>query len=172
MEELIKKAQSGDKEAFTEIILNLEDNLYKIARLRLSNEEDINDVIQETMISAFKSIRKLKHLENFKTWLIRILINKCNDMYRKNKNINISLEELYLDKQLKSDENDINNLNFYSIISMLNYDERLAITLYYMEMYTTKEIGHILHTKENTIKARISRAKAKIRKSYERFYYL
>ena len=45
----------------------------------------------------------------------------------------------------------------------LNYDERISLTLYYAEGYTNKEISKILKTNENTIKARISRAKLKIK---------
>ena len=76
LEELIKKAKNGDKGAFTDLIINIQDELYKIARMRLSSEEDIDDAIQETMISAFYGIKHLKHTQYFKTWIIKILINK------------------------------------------------------------------------------------------------
>lgn len=58
MEELIVRAQDGDEEAFTELILNISDDLYKIAKTRIKNEEDISDAIQETMIETYKSIKK------------------------------------------------------------------------------------------------------------------
>lgn len=168
MYELVEKARRGNKEAFTELILELEDDLYKIARTRLSNKEDICDAIQETMISAYKSINKLRKVELFKTWIIKILINKCNDIYRKTQFI--ELEENILTKQ---DFNNLSlnleeNLNFDFIMKILNYDERIAMTLYYLEEYTTKEIGKMLHTNENTIKTRIRRAKEKIKNEYER----
>lgn len=85
MEELIQKAKNGDKEAFTTIMLSLEKDLYKIAKTRLKNDDDIYDAIQETIIEAFKSIKKLKNTEAFKTWIIRILINKTNDIFRRKK---------------------------------------------------------------------------------------
>ena len=49
----------------------------------------------------------------------------------------------------------------------LNYDERIAITLYYMEGYTNREISKILNTSVGTIKSRISRAKQKIKELYK-----
>ena len=58
LEELIVRAQDGDEEAFTELILNISDDLYKIAKTRIKNEEDISDAIQETMIETYKSIKK------------------------------------------------------------------------------------------------------------------
>ena len=78
MEDLIKKAKSGDKLAFTELMLQMQDELYKIAKIRLKNDDDVFDVIQDTMLSTYKSLKKLKHNEYFKTWIIKILINECN----------------------------------------------------------------------------------------------
>lgn len=165
MNELIARAKNGDKEAFTQLITNVEDKLYKIARTRLNNTEDIFDAIQETIISAYKSVHKLKNEKYFKTWIIKILINKCNDIY-KNKNITIiSLNEKI--KSYEEDDNLYDNLNFEFIMEILNYDERIAMTLYYLEKYTTKEISKILKTNENTIKTRISRAKLKIKNNYK-----
>ena len=54
MEELIQKAKNGDKEAFTTIMLSLEKDLYKIAKTRLKNDDDIYDAIQETIIEDLK----------------------------------------------------------------------------------------------------------------------
>ena len=73
MEELVEKAKNGDKEAFATIILSLEDDLYRIAELRLSNKDDIFDAIQETIIIALQSIKKLRENQYFKTSLSRIL---------------------------------------------------------------------------------------------------
>ena len=56
MEDLIKKAKSGDKLAFTELMLQMQDELYKIAKIRLKNDDDVFDVIQDTMLSAYKSL--------------------------------------------------------------------------------------------------------------------
>lgn len=167
MDELVKKAKKGDKEAFTELIMSLEKDLYRIAKARLQNDDDILDAFQETAINAFKSIKKLKNTEYFKTWLIKILINNCNSLYKERIKRKESLledvqEERYL---IDSDIEAINNeLNFSAIIKKLNYDERISLILYYSEGYTNKEIGKILKTNENTIKARISRAKTKIKK--------
>lgn len=163
MYELVLKAKKGNKEAFTELILQLEDDLYKIARTRLNNQEDIFDAIQETMISAYKSIGKLKKAEFFKTWIIKILINKCNDVYKSTHNV--ELDETVIGKQdINNQINNLeDNLNFEYIMKSLNYDERITITLYYLEKYTTKEISELLKVNENTIKTRIRRAKDKIK---------
>lgn len=66
-------------------MLLLKAELYKIAKTRLKNDDDIYDAIQETMLIAFKSIKRLKQVQSFKTWIIKILINRSNSMYEKRK---------------------------------------------------------------------------------------
>lgn len=166
MEELISEAKQGNKEAFTQLMLELKNELYKIARIRLSNNEDIEDAIQETMIEAFKNIHKIKDTNYFKKWIITILINKCNRIYRKRKKYNISFEGEEFENYLKSDDNFDNNLNFYYILKDLNYDERIIISLHYMEDYTTKDISKLLKISENTIKTKLRRAKIKLKNKY------
>lgn len=166
MEELISEAKQGNKEAFTQLMLELKTELYKIARIRLSNNEDIEDAIQETMIEAFKNIHKIKDTNYFKKWIITILINKCNRIYRKRKKYNISFEGEEFENYLKSDDNFDNNLNFYYILKDLNYDERIIISLHYMEDYTTKDISKLLKISENTIKTKLRRAKIKLKNKY------
>ena len=166
MEELIQKAKNGDKEAFTTIMLSLEKDLYKIAKTRLKNDDDIYDAIQETIIEAFKSIKKLKNTEAFKTWIIRILINKTNDIFRRKKHKKeILLENIKNTEILNSyEEKDIDNLlDFNFMRKQLKYEDSVIINLYYLEGFSDKEIGNILKLKENTVKTKRTRAKQKIR---------
>lgn len=161
---LVERAKKGDKEAFSQLIKNVENELYKIARTRFYNQYDIEDAVQETIVQSLKSINSLKYPQYFNTWIIRILINNCNIIYRKKNNI--EFEEAQYSCVDSTD--DINNkLTFDNIMKKLNYDERIAITLYYMEGYTNKEISKLLKTKVGTIKSRISRAKQKIKEMYE-----
>ena len=91
MKELVERAKNYDEQAFDELILSMEKEMYLIAKSRLRNEEDIADAIQETILSCYKNIHKLKHNELFSAWTIRILINKCNDIYKKRKKQEICL---------------------------------------------------------------------------------
>ena len=169
MEELIKRAQDGDEEAFTQIIISMENELYKIARTRLECEDDINEAVQETIIQTFKSIRKIKEPRFFKTWLIKILINNCNKVYNKRKkNRTFEYDEnLICDEGYSSIEESNNKMDFFFMIKKLNYNERIALTLYYVEKFTTKEISKILKEPESTIKNRILRAKNKLRMEFQ-----
>lgn len=165
MEHLIEKAKKGNEEAFTEAIIFLEKDLYKIARTRFSSEDDICEVVQETIILAYKNIKKLKRNEFFKTWIIKILINNCNKLYRKK----LKRQEIceFSDEILEKNYNKndyevvIEKLDFEILIKNLNYNERITLILYYMENFTTTEIGKILKEPDSTIRNRISRAKLK-----------
>ncbi len=163
--ELIKKAKRGDKLAFEQIINYYENTLYKIARTRLNSIEDIEDAIQETIISAYKSIHKLYNISKIKSWLITILINQCNYIYKQTKQDNTISLDLIEEKNSISDLSQTNsNIEFDSLMKILNKDERTILLLYYSEGYNTKEIGKILNINDSTIRNIISRAKKKIEK--------
>lgn len=165
MEELVKKAKYGDKKAFTELIISMENHFYKVAKTRLNNEADINEAVQETIIQIFKNIKKIKKIESYKAWMMKILVNNCNTIYRKSKrNSHVELNENYVSEDI---ENQVVDLNFYMLIKQLNDKEKTALTLYYSVGLTAKEIGKILKEPESTVRNRINRAIKKLREKYE-----
>ena len=84
---LVKKAQENDAEAFIHLMELNKVNMYKIAKSYLHNEEDAADAVADTILTCFEKIQSLREPKYFKTWMIRILINTCNDMLKqKNKN--------------------------------------------------------------------------------------
>lgn len=168
MENLINEAKNGNDEAFIEIILYIRKDLYKIAKMRFISEDDVNEVVQETIIAAYKNLHKLKKIEYFKTWIIRILINNCNKLYNRKKMQNkrfIEYSEENLCDYNNKDSSDIilDELDFKFLIKSLNYKERITLTLFYLEDLPTKDIGRILKEPESTIRNRISRAKVKLK---------
>ena len=80
-EDLITLAKHGDKEAFSNLILEIYNDLYSVAKLNLDEEDDIQDVLQETFIRAYLCLPKLKHNNFFKTWITKILLNECNKIH-------------------------------------------------------------------------------------------
>ena len=165
-----REAKNGNKEAFTSLIMEIENDLYKIAKTRISNEADIDDVIQETMIEAYRNIRKLREPKKFKKWVITILVNKCNRIYKRKYKKDVSIDEYDLDKYIVSNnyKNIDDDLNFYSLLKQLKYEERIVIILYYMEQYSIKDIKEILKMNENTVRTHLFRARKKIKENYEK----
>ncbi len=169
MEELIEKAKKGDKEAFTDLILENQIKLYKIAKARLKNEADIEDVVQETMIILYTKLSKLRDNTKFEIWLYKILINQCNKKYRKNKISFLSLETIENQKTYSNEENIEDKLNYEEILAMFKEQDQMLLLLYYSNGYTTKQISQILNKNENTIKTKLRRMKEKIKENYS-FY--
>ena len=165
MDELVEKAKKNDIDAFTKLILNIRKDLYCIAKTRINDENDIDDVIQETMITAFLKLKKLRDNKLFKTWIIKILINNCNKLYKKEKHKSLNDEEVQ--NKIEFFEIDLSGIEFNEFISFLNEDERTILTLYYYLGYTTKEISKILNKSEGTICSKISRSKTKIKNKYK-----
>lgn len=169
MEELIKRAQKGDQEAFTTLVKSMKDDLYKIAKTRISNEDDMQDAIQETMLEMFKSIKKLRDPKLFKKWIITILINKCNRIYRRKYKTDLSYEELNFEDFITATSNDVeSDLEFYELLKDLKYEERIILILYYKEEYTVKEIKSILNMKVSTINTHLFRARTKLKEKLEK----
>lgn len=75
-EVLIRKAKKGDKDAFCRLMDENVQSMYKIAAAYLKNDEDVADAIQDTILSCYENLKSLKQNRYFKTWMIRILINK------------------------------------------------------------------------------------------------
>ncbi|WP_434799519.1 RNA polymerase sigma factor [Terrisporobacter vanillatitrophus] len=162
MENLIKKAKKGDEEAFFNLMEINKISLYKAGRAILNNDEDVADTIQETVISAYRNIKSLKNDSYFKTWLTKILINKCKDIISKNKETVILddyVEEGYIQEFLSKFE-------IEDMLNDLSKEQKLVVSLYYISQFNTREISEILKEPEGTIKSRISRAKIKLRQSF------
>ena len=161
----VKKAQNGDKQAFCRVIENVERKLYIIARSRLTNIEDIKDAMQDAIMYAYINIKKLKEVEKFNAWIVKILINSCNKIYNQKKINILSYSEFDENKfKYESDFIDLeNNMNFFNIIDFLDVQEKTLITMYYLDEYTTKEISEILDINESTLRSKLSSIRNKIK---------
>jgi len=156
---LVKKAQQGDADAFIELIEQNKMTLQKVAYGYFRGEEDVADVIQDTILDAFEHIRELKKPEYFRTWLVRILMNNCNQIYNRNRK-SCRLEEL---PETAGDISGTSDVEFHEMLRSLPEDSRVIFLLYYGEQFTTREIGQLLNMKEATVKSRLHRGKQKLR---------
>lgn len=159
---LVKRAKRGDGEAFISIIKEYEQVLYKVASRMLSNDEDVADALQETIMLGYEKIHTLKNEGYFNTWICKILINKCNYILNKNKNV-IVVDEI-LPQEFNN--NDFLKIELEDALNSLNKEYKLAMILYYVVGLSTKEISEFIKEPEGTIKSRLSRAKVILRENY------
>ena len=130
-----------------------------MAKSILSKEEDIEDAVSEAVLKAYKNIQALKQEVFFKTWLIRIVINESNNLYKKRaKEIVVGKDHF---KNIKVNDS-YRDLSLYDAINSLEEELRITTILFYFEDMKYKDIAKVLNVKEGTIKSRLSRAKEKL----------
>lgn len=151
------------KEQLGNIVLASEETLYHVAKTLLYNDADCADAIQETIVKAFSKIHTLRMDEYARTWLIRILINECYTILRKQKDL-LPLDAL---AETAQPENTKDYSDLYEALSRLTEPMRLVITLYYMEGYSVKEIASLLDITESAVKNRLMRARVRIKQDLE-----
>ena len=100
MKSLVKRAQRGDDQAFVELIEENKQAMYKVAVGILKNDFDAADAIQQSILTCYEKLKELKKAQYFKTWLIRILINNCNQMLREQKKV-VGIEDYYGAEDIK-----------------------------------------------------------------------
>ena len=159
----VAKAKSGNKEEFLALINENRLSIYRVAKGILNNQYDIEDAIQNTIVKAYEKINTLKNDNLFRTWIIRILINECNEIIRKNKKI-ISLDE-GINKETYNDVYE--DIDLTRAINLLCEELRIVTVLFYFEDMTTKDIAMILEIPEGTVRSRLSRARQQLRKVIE-----
>ncbi|WP_122643012.1 RNA polymerase sigma factor [Luxibacter massiliensis] len=160
MKYLVKKAQKHDKQAFVELMELEKQNMYKVARSYLNCQEDIADAIQETIVTCYEKIDSLKNPEFFRTWLVRILINKCKDILR-------SGRREYLLETFPEQEDtcmELLNYEFEELMGQMDDKYRIVLLLYYSEGFKVREIAQILDLEESTVKTRLARGRKQFEK--------
>ena len=93
-EDAVRRFLEGDQEAFGHLVRQWEARVYNIAWRFLGNREDAQDIVQETFLSVFKSIRHLRDTRSFPTWLYRIALNHCRACWRGQTN-DVSLDSSF-----------------------------------------------------------------------------
>lgn len=149
------------KEQLGQLILASEDTLYRVAKTLLRSDADCADAIQEAIVKAFSSLHTLRKDSYAKTWLVRIVINECYAIMRKEKRV-VSIED-YTPEEMAESAEDYSDL--YEAVSRLPKEQRLSVALYYMEGYSVKEIAELMETSESAVKSRLARARARLKQN-------
>lgn len=156
----IKKAKSGDIEAFAELYRAYYADLYRFALYTLKNPDDAEDAVSETVIDAFSSIRKLRSEESFKSWIFKILSVKCKQRFRGNDDLSEDYLANIPNKENPDDFADMMDLRNYFF--RLKDEERLIISMHIFAGYTSRETAKILRINANTVRSKESRALKKL----------
>lgn len=134
-------------------------DLYRFALYTLKNPHDAEDIVSETVTDAYASYFKLRNPDSFRTWIFRILSNKCKQKLKEYIDKTMELSETIADKS----EDLTENLQVRTAFLELSKEERLILSMDIFAGYTSKEISNILNINENTVRSKKSRALKKLK---------
>jgi RNA polymerase sigma-70 factor, ECF subfamily len=164
--QLLTRIRNGDKAAYVELVKPYSERLLRKAKSMTSNEDDAEDVLQDALISGYKSISNFRADSGVYTWLYRIVINKSKDLLTKNKNRGekplSDSEYLVVDERMGYEKKlELNDESNYLIRKVNSLDEvyRQVIELRYFEEMSYSDIATVLNCNIGTVKSRLFKAK-------------
>ncbi|MCA9969876.1 MAG: sigma-70 family RNA polymerase sigma factor [Anaerolineales bacterium] len=181
---LIAQAQRGDVPAYNRLVLHYQELAYNVAHRIMGEPQSAEDVTQESFVAAYQALNRFRG-GSFKSWLLRIVTNRCYDELRRHKRRpQSSLDELTEDNEsfafLRSPdagpEAQRQQVELAQAIEQclqaLPDEQRIAAVLCDVEGYDYNEIAGILSVSLGTVKSRISRARGKLRDCLQQFQEL
>lgn len=136
-------------------VRSCERRLYRVARTMLRSDADCEDAVQEALLKAWSKLPSLREEQFFETWLIRILINECKNIYRRRPRAESEIPETLAAPPADGELMDA--------LMNLPPKHRIPMELHYIEGYGVAEIARMLFIPEGTVKWRLSRGRALLR---------
>lgn len=174
--DLVRRAQSGDLDAFNALVDAHQRVAYNLCLRMLGNPAAAEDATQDAFLSAFRNIASFRG-GSFRPWLMRIASNACTDeLRRRHRRPAISLDapaagsEEPIDvadtaagpeaEALRSEQQDI----VQAALLRLPADQRMAVVLCDIQGFAYEEIAQAMRTSVGTVKSRIARGREKLRR--------
>lgn len=155
--ELAKQAINGNEAAQLQLLNLYKEAMYRVAYSYMRNDHDANDALQEMTFQCLKNIHKVQEPQYFKTWLMRIVINTCLMMKRKQKRIVVTTDLLEQPQHVS----ELFELN--EVISQLPTQQQELIHLKYFKDLKNSEIATLQNIPEGTVKSRLHKTLKKLR---------
>lgn len=161
---LVTLVVRGRKEAYRALVDRYQSMVYNIAYKILLDEDEAKDAAQEAFIKAYNALPSFKGQSKFSTWLYRIAWTTTVSKTRKKKR-NVALEEAaHLPEDEHEGELEANEKSFYlhKALGYLPEQDRLLLSLYYLEEMPLKEVAEIAGLELSNTKVKIHRARKKL----------
>ena len=180
---LVEQAQTGDREAFEQLVYRHDRDILRLAYHMLGDRDEAQEVFQETFLKAYRSLARFRSESSFYTWIYRIATNVSLDRLRKRQSLReeISYEantEAHPDRPALKDT--LEEKSYYSnperrlygrevglkiqdALNTLSEKERLVFVLRHYQGVRLRMIGEITGSTEETAKNYLFRATQKLR---------
>lgn len=169
----IRQFVLGHKEAFEFVYHSTAPQLMQICRRYASNHDEAQDILQESYIKIYKSLKNFDLKAPFEPWAKRITINTAIDHYRKN--LNLTFRSLGNLDQIEDEEeifvsNDFLKLDIEKVMAAvqeLPVGYRIILNLFVLEHKSHKEIAETLQINESTSRSQLTKARKAIKAKFE-----
>ena len=168
---LVADTLSGQVEAFTTLVLKHQRYAYGMASGLLSDVELVQDVVQDSLLCAYRDLGKLQNPEQFSSWLCGIVKNTAYSVIRKQKRDRLLANELQVASSVAVPLPDqrILTAETHKLVQLavndLSQKYRRVLRLYYHDNLSYAEIAAQIGVNVTTVKGRLQHARSKLRKS-------
>ncbi len=175
---LIEAAQRGDLEAFNQLVITYQDQVFSLSRGMSGDDDLAEDITQETFLAAYRSLPRFRG-GSFRGWLFRIAANACVDEFRKRRRHPVlsleDREEAMEGSLLPSDfpgsgispekayEQHEFEQGIQQAIDQLDMDQRAVVVLVDLQEVDYVAAARILGIPLGTLKSRLARARVQLR---------
>ena len=140
--------------------------LYRIAYCYVKNEQDALDIVGEAVYKALRSLDSLREVSAFSAWMTRLVVNAAIDHTRRSR-CSPADQEIMENLPDRGEFDGLDEkLDLYSALDLLPADEKAYIILKYFEDMTFAQMARELGVPESTVKKRLYRALARLRRHY------
>lgn len=170
---LVQEVINGNEEAFNQLYEQYYRLVYYIAFELCHNDADAKDILQETFIQVKQSISSLQDPSNFKAWLNRIVVNKCKNLFRSRKNVEMDQEDMWYQYHVREDrfymlpEDNMHMENdqkvVHELMMQLSDVQREVLIMRYFEHMTMQEMAEALEVPIGTVKTRLLYGKTRLK---------
>ena len=175
-QQLVERVQKGDKRAFDVLVLKYQHRIYSLVTRFIRDPDEVQDVVQEAFIKAYRALPGFRGESAFFTWLYRIAINTAKNYLvsraRRPPGADVDIEDAeYLEsagalRDLAGPENQLMTEQLRAVIDKairaLPEDLRTAIVLREIEGLSYEEIAAAMDCPVGTVRSRIFRAREAI----------
>jgi RNA polymerase sigma-70 factor, ECF subfamily len=170
--ELLSRAQSGDVAAFEELARPCVDRVFALVLRLVGDRAEAEDVVQETLLRAWRGIRGFNGRSGFATWLHRIAVNEANRSLEKDtrrpRTVGLAAEHLELSSSPKHEPaKQAEYRELRAALERTLFDlappYRTAVVLRDIEGLSTREAAKIAGVGEAAFKSRLHQARLKLR---------
>jgi len=163
---LIEKFLQGDVKSYNELVYRHQGWVKGMTMNIVKNLQDAEDIAQDVFVKVYFAINRFRFESEFKTWLYRIVINKVNNHFRKQKLRSWFSAELH--EEIAEDQAhpaSIENRLFEMTNRLPRFQRNIVLLRIYQDL-PFKMIGDILNITENSAKVSFHKAKTNLKKYY------